>query len=458
MTARRFLTVLIIVIAGLSLVASDVEVSYAQWWQQDQKKYKQKNNGMGGFFGRLFAPRDNAPAFQPFFRPTAPYGGGRKKTVRAPKKKSPSAPGEAPVETVTVEPKDPKARKILVIGDFDAGGLAWGLDQTLANEPKLAVVDKSNDASGFVRIDRFDWNKQLTEILNTEKPDIVVGMFGSNDRQQMKISNQRLAIRSDSWEKTYVERVDGMVDTLKVYGRPFFWVSAPPVRTPDISGDMAYLNGLYKARVESAGGTFVDIWNGFTDEDGKYIASGPDIDGQTRALRTPDGVNFTRAGRLKLAFYVEREVRRKTGTGLGAMDLVASTSNQSQIEIGPDGKKRLVGPVISLSDPLPGASDTLAGAPEPVVYEPTTGEIKAAPSQSAAGAKAAPAPNESVRERVIVKGESVPSIAGRVDDFAWPPGRREPAPPPVADSGGTVVSPAAATAAGEPLTPVSKSN
>ena len=42
MTARRFLTVLIIVIAGLSLVASDVDVSYAQWWQQDQKKYNEE--------------------------------------------------------------------------------------------------------------------------------------------------------------------------------------------------------------------------------------------------------------------------------------------------------------------------------------------------------------------------------------------------------------------------------
>jgi len=40
---------------------------------------------------------------------------------------------------------------------------------------------------------------------------------------------------------------------------------------------------------------------------------------------------------------------------------LASLTGANQIEIAPDGTKRLVGPVISLSDPLPGASDQLAG-------------------------------------------------------------------------------------------------
>ena len=150
-----------------------------------------------------------------------------------------------------------------------------------------------------------------------------------------------------------------MVDTLKVFGRPFFWVSAPPMRSSSASRDMAYLNGLYKPAVTAAGGHFIDIWNGFTDENGNYTSSGPDVDGQLRALRTSDGINFTRAGRLKLAFYVEREIRKQTGIGTGAVDLFASASQTSQIEIGPDGVKRLVGPVISLSDPLPGASRAL---------------------------------------------------------------------------------------------------
>jgi hypothetical protein len=166
-------------------------------------------------------------------------------------------------------------------------------------------------------------------------------------------------------------------------------------------------------------------------------------------LRTADGINFTGAGRLKLAFYAEREVRRKTGMGAGTVDLLSSVSQTTQIEVGPDGKKRLVGPVISLTDPLPGGGDALAGGPSPT---PTPAEPAAAPA-------------ETPQTTMIDKGDALPSIAGRDDDYVWPPRPAE-VPPPVAE----VVPPAAAPTAGKPakasasiaaekpavLTPISK--
>ena len=101
------------------------------------------------------------------------------------------------------EPKDENARKILVVGDFVAGGLAWGLDQTFADEPKIAVIDKSNNASGLVRDDYYDWNKPLPAILNEVKPDVVVVVLGANDRQQIRAGKDRLRRASDAWEKAY---------------------------------------------------------------------------------------------------------------------------------------------------------------------------------------------------------------------------------------------------------------
>src|SRR4029079_19608958 len=107
-------------------------------------------------------------------------------------------------------------------------------------------------------------------------------------------------------------------------------------------------------------------------------------------------------GKLKLAFYVEREIRRTTGLGSGSIDLLASLTGANQIEIAPDGTKRLVGPGISLSAPLPGASDQLAG-----------------------GDQSTPATAESVQFKAIVKGEALPGVSGRIDDFACPPGQRD---------------------------------
>ena len=383
-----------------------------------------------GLLDRLFGAPTVAPMPQPPPPTTRRPGGlldllfGPPGTV-APPQALPGAPpvrvGPPPVAAVKVIPKDPNARKIVVVGDFVASGIAWGLDQTFAEEPRLAVVDRSNAGSGLVRDEVYDWNAELLNVLNEEKPDVVVVAIGADDRQAIRTGNGQIETHTPEWDAAYTKRIAGMVDTLKVYGRPFFWVGAPPMRVTAAMRDMLALNGLFQPAVEAAGGHFVDIWNGFTDENGNYISSGPDVDGQLRALRTSDGINFTRAGRLKLAFYVEREIHRQTGLGAGSVDLVTSTDQRSHIEIGPDGKKRLVGPVISLSEPLPGASSVLAGGPtrKPVVE--TTAQY-----------------------RMIVKGEALPEVPGRADDFSWPPSQRAPLVPLIPTAGAPdVLSPAA---------------
>lgn len=383
MAKRGLLTIALAALAFLIAIPPDF--GHAQ--QQPQPRR--------GFFEMLFGPRVTQPRPPPQMlgQPPAPPQQQRQQQQR-------SAPAEPPVAVVQTVPKDENARKILVIGDFVAAGLAWGLDQTFAEESGIVVMDRANSASGLVREDYYDWNGQLLSILNDEKPDIVVVAIGSNDRQQIRLGNERLAPRSDAWEKAYTERIAAMADTLKVYGRPFFWMGVPPMRQQSAMRDMLHFNDLYRAGVTAAGGYFVDIWGGFTNEDGRFISSGPDVAGQLRALRSGDGINFTRAGRLKLAFYVEREIKRHTGLGTGTVDLMASVEQQSQIEIGPDGEKRLVGPVISLTDPLPGpGSNALAGGPD----------------------AEAPKDGETPAQLMIVKGEALPPVSGRADDFAWPP-------------------------------------
>ena len=137
------------------------------------------------------------------------------------------------------------------------------------------MVDGSNTNSGLVRADFYDWNAELPKILNEDKPDIVVVAMGANDRQQMRIGKERIAPHSETWEATYLQRLKGLTDTLKVYGRPFFWVSAPPMRLAAAGRDMAYLNEFYTAAVTEAGGHFIDIWNGFTSDQGTTSRRGP---------------------------------------------------------------------------------------------------------------------------------------------------------------------------------------
>jgi hypothetical protein len=207
--------------------------------------------------------------------------------------------------------------------------------------------------------------------------------------------------RSEKWGELYSRRVDEMIGVLKSKGVPVFWVGLPAVRGQRATSEMVYLNDLFRARAEKAGITYVDVWDGFVDDSGNYSNYGPDLEGQTRRLRSGDGAYFTRAGARKLAHYVEREIRRVMMANVP----VATAAPQ---EPEPDAKappaaaapglppRPAASPVMSLTAPK-GTNDTLLGA---------------TPVRST--------PADSVAARVLVKGEPLEAPAGRADDFTWP--------------------------------------
>ena len=100
---------------------------------------------------------------------------------------------------------------------------------------------------------------------------------------------------------------------MKSAGVPVIWVGLPSQRDTEASANSSF-NEIYRSRAGKAGIVYVDVWDGFVDEDGKFSPQGPDYLGQTRRLRTSDGVYFTKLGARKLAHYVEREIDRSLGS------------------------------------------------------------------------------------------------------------------------------------------------
>ena len=404
--------VVLATLIGLAFAVPDTSPVYAQDVQIAQARKKK------GILQRLFGPRDQPKRIIK----KKPSSTKKRSTKRTRKSSSRSKSAARAAPAAAVLEKDPNAAKILVVGDYVAVGIDWGLEQALAEETAIAVAERVDGSSGLVRTDRFDWNREILNILNEEGPEVVVIVLGANDRQDIR-GEAELPFHSEEWETVYTARIDSLAETLKVYGRPFFWVSAPPIRGDQAMADMSYLNSLIQPRVEKAGGHFVDIWNGFTNASGQFITTGPDTEGQNKALRTRDGINFTSAGKRKLAYYVERDIRRITGLGSGAIDILASVTQSSTIEIGPDGKKRLVGPVLSLSEPPPGPVPDLAGAPLLVTYGPTgLGPVILPDPKPLNVTREDDGP--SARHLLVVAGEAPRPEAGRFDDFSWPPSTR----------------------------------
>jgi hypothetical protein len=342
----------------------------------------------------------------------------------------------------------PPTTTIVVMGDGMADWLAYGLEDAFADSPEVAIVRQNKPRSGLIRYEYrsdLDWWHVARDDLAQEKANYVVMMLGISDRQNIsekdvakeaekdqqakdqKAKDQKaqnptapapnqdqadnpdqsliaapepkyphgvIPFRSDRWAQVYSRRIDLTVAALKSKGVPVFWVGLPSIRGTRSTADAVYLNDLYRARAERAGAVYIDVWDGFVDEAGKYSNYGPDYEGQTRRLRSLDGVFFTKYGARKLAHYVEHEIRRYM-------------NNRAVVSLP-------TGPIA----PLPGAGKSkarpLAGPVVPLTVTPANvGVLAGGPGmRSSTG--------DAIATKVLVKGDAVSAPSGRADDFAWP--------------------------------------
>lgn len=291
---------------------------------------------------------------------------------------------------------------IMMLGVSDRQNLRA---QDVAKEADKKEADKKADAKDANKDATKDANKDAAnketaaaDQNRDEESDSIVAPEPPSGRR----AGSSLEFRGDQWEKIYARRIDDTIAALKSKGVPVFWVGLPSIRGTRSTSDAAYLNDLYRARAEKAGAVYIDVWDGFIDEAGKYTNFGPDFEGQMRRLRSGDGVYFTKYGARKLAHYVERELRRYM-SNRGPVALPSGPMGP----VPSDGKptaRPLAGPVVPLTMTSTGSEELLGGS-------------------GAAGLRA-----DATAAGVLVKGDAVSAPSGRADDFWWPRG----SPPPVA--------------------------
>ncbi len=343
-------------------------------------------------FGRRRPPPvyEDVPVYDT--RQRQPQQQQRPKTKKVKQKAKPT-PAEPPV--VIVE-KLPDAKKVLVVGDFVAASLGDGLQTAFETTPGIVIETRANGSSGLVRDDYFNWPESLPAYIGEVKPSVIIVSLGANERQQMSINGSKEKFRTDAWLAEYTKRVGAFAVLARKDNIPLLWVGMPPFQSSSMMADMVTFNGIFRTEAEKVGGNFIDIWDGFVDEGGKFVMTGSDINGQQVRLRGSDGINLTKAGKRKLAFYVEKDIRKLLGDAAasgqdvpgadGLKDLVvtAPLANEDIIQTQP----------ISLDDPdLDGGAALLGGTA----------------SLSGNG--------KSPRDKLVEKGEVAAAPAGRVDDF-----------------------------------------
>jgi hypothetical protein len=319
-------------------------------------------------------------------------------------RKRPTPPPRQPVaqpETPPPAEKLPDAKTILVVGDFLASGLATGLEDAFSTSPGVVVQSRGNVASGLVRQDYYNWPQQLPGMIDQLKPAMVVVMIGANDRQQMIGDGLNEKYGTDPWFLAYEERVQQFAKLVTSRHIPLLWVGLPSFGSDQLTASAVKLNQVYQSQMTSVGGEFIDIWDGFTDQNGEFIVTGSDINGQQVRLRTADGVNLTAAGKRKVAFYLEKSARRILGDQASPDITRLDTGNplpaQQANLPGAESEKITRTQPISLSDPdLDGGSQLLGSTPAPAAV------------------------TSSPRDLLVEKGQMDPAPVGRVDDYRLP--------------------------------------
>lgn len=281
-----------------------------------------------------------------------------------------SVPSAALPPPKPVIDKAPDATRLAVFGDSLAIDLSRALERFYAEDPNLVVLGQGVSSSGFVRDDYFDWNQALAGQIAEDSFDIAVVIIGINDRQEIRSNGQTYPALSDGWVAAYQSRLNSFLGQLRSARKPVVWLGLPPMSRTEYSGAISQISALHRMAAFSGGAEFLDIYDRFIGEDGRYSAYGPDVNGQNALMRKDDGIHFSNAGSDKLAFYISQSIRsvyRGGGVSIAIADPLAGTDAAAMLRppyqgLGQIRLLEVAGAVIPLSRSPQRANDLLVTA------------------------------------------------------------------------------------------------
>lgn len=243
--------------------------------------------------------------------------------------------------------------KVLMVGDDLADGLLYGMTEAFTGDTRVEINKRHQVISGLTRNDFDDRLRNLEDLIGREPHSVAVVMLGAWDRNSLKDANgKRLAVGSVEWRAVYGKRVDRVVRALKARNIAVYWVGLPNVRRPDMDEDVKMMNEIIRERVYVNGMKYIDSYAGFVDEQGGFSAYGPDQTGKMRLLREGDGVYLTSAGNRKLAFFVERELKRDLSQAKADRNIPLAGSEPEQAKIHPEKAAAAQAPEPTVAAPV----------------------------------------------------------------------------------------------------------
>ncbi len=164
--------------------------------------------------------------------------------------------------------------------------------------------------TGLARPDEFDWGKQLPQLVEAFRPNLVIGQFGGNDGQPLRLADGTLAqLGTDAWSEEYTRRVQEMIQIAQKAGAKVVMLGMPITKHKKHSQRLERVNAVTQRATEDAGAVYIATWDIAEDANGAVRETITHA-GKTGPMYLADGVHYGRVGASfvaeKLAWRLER--------------------------------------------------------------------------------------------------------------------------------------------------------
>lgn len=201
--------------------------------------------------------------------------------------------------------------EVRMVGDSLAAGLQYAIADSLGKDPRVRVNPQRWTLKRLTSNSFDSQMRALQEDAQTAGLNVAVVMAGTWDRRNVRDSNgRRLSKGSEAWRAEFGRRVDATMKTLKKARVAVYWVGLPPFRRSDANELVQIMNEVFRERAYLNGVRFIDAYQNFVGEESAYAAYGPDLSGKIKLLRERDGIHLSYTGNQKLAYFVERAIKR----------------------------------------------------------------------------------------------------------------------------------------------------
>ncbi|ERE02571.1 MULTISPECIES: SGNH/GDSL hydrolase family protein [Chromobacteriaceae] len=229
--------------------------------------------------------------------------------VAAPKPQA-SAAAAAAVKAVDSRLLLEEGLPVLLAGDSMMQGVALHLLPPLFRQHQVKAIDISKQSTGLTYPDFFNWPATVErQLAANPKAQLLVMFIGANDTWDMVNGNHYIRFASPDWEQRYRERIRSILASASKRKVKVLWLGLPNMSRDKMNDGVHYLNRLYREEVAAGGGRFISTREALGSQDDSFNKFMTLPDQGEVAVRTADGVHFTRQGQLLLARRVLAELR-----------------------------------------------------------------------------------------------------------------------------------------------------